>query len=63
MFHCQQCGTVSQPRESMNKVVVEQRRKQYMSKDLKSQGEGYETVKELSVCAPCKEILAPKKAL
>lgn len=53
MFRCQVSGKVSKPREKSFKVVVETRPKTYYKEDkngqLKKVGEGYETVKELTV--------------
>lgn len=49
MFNCAM-GHVSQPRESMNKVVIETRKRIYVDEKGEVIGRGFETAKEITLC-------------
>ena len=56
MYICQNCGEQSAPRQAAHRVVVETREKIYPYRSESDPGgKGFETVKELLVCANCVE--------
>lgn len=52
MYRCQNCNCQSESGVPQNKVVLEERDVKYMNEEGKV-SEGFETVKEVTVCAPC----------
>lgn len=63
MFHYQDTGKVSQPKESQRKVVTEVRKVTYLNKHPDEKvlepvvTEGFETVKEIVVSPGCGEVI------
>jgi len=59
MYKCQECGTVSLPKEQVNKLVTEMRKKEYEFEVQKGRNtitknsQGWEIVKEIEVCKEC----------
>jgi hypothetical protein len=55
MYKCQNCKCSSEPKETLNKVVVSKREVEYNNKidDRVKTSRGFETVKEINVCKKC----------
>jgi len=59
MYKCQECGKVSKPREPINKIISEIRKKEYEFEVQKGRNtitktsKGNEIVKEIEVCKEC----------
>ncbi len=59
MFFCDSCGVLTKSRETANKIVTERRQKKYQNKKINNRDvffidtEGWEIVKEISVCKDC----------
>lgn len=55
MFKCEKCKRTTKPYEKMTRQVVTTRNKTYVNNigDHEKITEGYETVKEISLCEKC----------
>ena len=67
MYKCQECGKISEPRETVNKLVTETRKKEYEFEVQKGRNtitknsQGWEIVKEIEVCKECYNKLNKEK--
>jgi hypothetical protein len=58
VFRCEDCGNLSQLKETQHKKTVETRERVYKeydhkTKDMIEVGKGFEIVKEINVCGSC----------